>query len=64
MPIIAIVSLLDTDVFVPVLLFIGPDVFLPLTSAIAAVAGLALMFWQKIVVTARSVWRTMFSRRD
>ena len=33
----------------PVLLYIGPDVFLPLTSALAAIAGVLLMFWQRIV---------------
>jgi hypothetical protein len=33
----------------PVILYIGPDVFLPLTSALAAIAGVLLMFWQRIV---------------
>ena len=33
----------------PVVLYIGPDVFLPLTSALAAIAGVLLMFWQRIV---------------
>ena len=28
--------------------YIGPDVFLPLTSALAAVGGVLLMFWHKI----------------
>ena len=32
-----------------VLLYIGPDVFLPLTSALAAIAGVLLMFWHRIV---------------
>jgi hypothetical protein len=31
------------------LLYIGPDAFLPLASALAAVAGALLMFWQRIV---------------
>jgi hypothetical protein len=61
---VAIVSSTSTDIFVPTILYIGPDVFVPLTSAIAAVAGLALMFWQKIIGVARTVWRTMFSQRD
>jgi hypothetical protein len=30
-------------------LYIGPDVFLPLTSALAAIAGVLLMFWHRIV---------------
>lgn len=33
----------------PAVLYIGPDVFLPLTSALAAIAGVLLMFWQRIV---------------
>ncbi|MGE3956198.1 MAG: hypothetical protein AB7H96_05715 [Vicinamibacterales bacterium] len=32
-----------------VLLYIGPDVFLPLTSALAAMAGFLLMFWQRVL---------------
>lgn len=28
--------------------YIGPDVFLPVTSALAAIAGVLLMFWQKV----------------
>jgi len=28
--------------------YIGPDVFLPLTSALAAIGGVLLMFWHKI----------------
>ena len=34
---------------VPAALYIGPDVFLPLTSALAAIAGVLLMFWQRVV---------------
>ena len=34
---------------VPAALYIGPDVFLPITSALAAIAGVLLMFWQRIV---------------
>jgi len=30
-------------------LYIGPDVFLPITSALAAIAGVLLMFWRRIV---------------
>ena len=37
------------DLMLPVVLYIGPDVFLPLTSALAAIAGVLLMFWQRIV---------------
>ena len=34
---------------VPAALYIGPDVFLPITSALAAIAGVLLMFWQRVV---------------
>jgi hypothetical protein len=36
-------------VLAPVVLYIGPDVFLPITSALAAIAGVLLMFWQRVV---------------
>jgi len=45
-----------------VLLYIGPDAFLPLTSALAALAGLALMFWNRVVGFARKLW-LMVTRR-
>ena len=37
------------DWLLPLFLYIGPDVFLPLTSALAAIGGVILMFWQRIV---------------
>ena len=41
-------------------LYIGPDVFLPITSAIAAVAGFLLMFWHRLVSLFRKLWRLVF----
>ena len=42
-----------------ILLYIGPDVFLPLTSALAAAVGVLLMFWQRVVgVVVRLFGRT------
>ncbi len=35
-----------------ILAYIGPDVFLPIASAFAAIGGVVLMFWQKIVAVA------------
>lgn len=32
----------------PVPLYIGPDQFLPLTSALGAIMGLLLMFWTRV----------------
>ena len=36
-------------------MYLGPDVLMPLASAFAAVAGVVLMFWRKIVNATRSV---------
>lgn len=42
-----------------VLLYVGPDLLLPLTSAIAAIAGVLLMFWNRVVGFVRTGWRRM-----
>jgi hypothetical protein len=43
----------------PAALYIGPDVFLPITSALAAIAGVLLMFWQRVVgIVGRLFGRT------
>ena len=46
-----------------VLLYVGPEVLLPVTSALAAIAGIALMFWNKIVGLCRGAWQTVFRRK-
>jgi len=38
-----------SGLLLPLVGYIGPDVFLPVTSALAAIAGVLLMFWQKVV---------------
>ena len=43
-------------------LYIGPDVFLPITSALAAIAGVALMFWHRIVGIVRKIWLMVTGR--
>ena len=45
------------------ILYIGPDLLLPFTSAIAAVAGVLLMFWHRLTGWVRSVWRMLFRRK-
>ena len=45
----AMLTFTTHGLLMPLLGYIGPDVFLPITSALAAVAGVLLMFWQKIV---------------
>jgi len=61
MTIATIVSQAASHGIVPwVLLYIGPDVFLPLASALAAITGVALMFWQRLVGWLRAFWRIVF----
>lgn len=45
-----------------VALYVGPDVMLPLTSALAAIAGVLLMFWHRFVGLLRSVRNMLFHR--
>ncbi len=45
------------------LAYIGPDVFLSLTSALAAAAGVIMMFWQRLVGWARNLWRILLRRK-
>jgi hypothetical protein len=40
-----------------VILYIGPETILPLTSALAAILGVLLMFWQRFVGLLRKFWR-------
>jgi hypothetical protein len=48
---------------ISVLLYIGPDLLMPLASALAAIAGVLVMFWQRVVLLARLVWTKIFRRR-
>ena len=40
-----------------VFLYVGPEQMLPLTSALAALTGLLLMFWHRFVAWVRKAWR-------
>jgi hypothetical protein len=65
MDILAFVSISASDSVIPwVWLYVGPDLFLPLTSALAAIAGVALMFWHRLVSIGRKVWRLVGRDRD
>jgi hypothetical protein len=44
------------------LLYIGPDQILPLTSVLGAIIGILLMFWRYIVSLAGRVWQLLFRR--
>ena len=46
-----------------ILLYIGPEAFLPLTSAIVATAGAGMIFWNRLVGLARKL-RQLVSRRS
>ena len=39
------------------MLYLGPDTVMPLASAVAAVVGVAVMFWHKTVGAFKSVFR-------
>ena len=47
-----------------VLLYIGPEAFLPLTSALAAIAGAVLIFWNRLVGLAGKLWQMVTRRPD
>lgn len=47
-----------------VFLYIGPEAFLPLTSALAAIAGAVLIFWNRVVALARKLWQFVSRRPD
>ena len=48
--------------FPGVVLYIGPDQIMPLTSVLGAVVGIALMFWNRLVGLAHKV-RAKLGRR-
>ena len=44
-------------------LYIGPEVFMPVLSAIAGALGVLLMFWQRVTGLVARVWRSLFDRQ-
>ena len=51
---------------IPFVLYIGPDVMMPIASALAAVAGFLLMFWRRTVTVAKRLSQAIgrvFGRR-
>jgi hypothetical protein len=50
------------DTLLWIVLYVGPDLMLPLTSAFAAIAGVVLMFWHRVVGLVRTTWQTLFQR--
>jgi len=57
------IDLLRPEHFWPVLvLYVGPDQILPLTSLLGAIFGLILIFWRYVVGLAGKVWQLLFRR--
>jgi len=45
-----------------VVLYVGPDQILPLTSFLGAIIGILLIFWRYVVGLAGRVWQFLFRR--
>ena len=43
-------------------MYVGPEVIMPLASALAAVAGVLMIFWRKVVGFFRGVVQFVSSR--
>jgi len=39
-----------------VILYVGPETILPLTSALAAIVGVLLLVWHRVVELVRKTW--------
>ncbi len=49
---------LNPDQLLPiVILYVGPETILPLTSALAAIVGVLLMVWHRVVGIVGRAWR-------
>jgi hypothetical protein len=47
-------------------MYVGPETFMPIASALAAIAGILLLFWRRTVALLRAIGRRvggLFSRR-
>ncbi len=40
-----------------IVLYVGPDQILPLTSALGAIVGVLLMFWHRLLGWLRKAWQ-------
>jgi hypothetical protein len=59
-----LVSKLSSTELLPfVMLYIGPESILPLTSAIAAIFGFLLIFWQRFVALVQKLWRLIVRKQ-
>jgi hypothetical protein len=50
--------------YLPIMmLYIGPETMLPLASALAAIGGVLLIFWQRLVGLVRKLWRVLMRKQ-
>ena len=47
---------------IPFVLYVGPDVLMPVASAVAAVVGFLLMFWRRVVNFFRATGQKVAGR--
>ena len=60
MEIFGVVHSSKLDPLLPmIILYIGPESMLPLASALAAIGGVLLIFWQRFVGLVRKLWRVI-----
>jgi hypothetical protein len=59
---VAVPFVSDPHAIPVVVLYVGPDQIMPLTSAIGAIVGLALMFWNRLVGLAYKCWTAVLGR--
>ena len=48
-------------------MYVGPETFMPIASALAAIAGFILLFWRRVVGLVRAIGRKaggLISRRE
>jgi hypothetical protein len=58
MGIFNVVQFNNLDPLLPIIiLYIGPETMLPFLSALAALGGVLLIFWQRFVALVQRLWR-------
>lgn len=58
-----LISSTRPDQILPMILYIGPDQFLPLASALGAILGVLLMWWHRFVDLVRRAWQFFTKKR-
>ena len=48
----------------PLLLYLGPETIMPVTSVLAAVVGVLLIFWRYVAAVARNGFKRVFPRKQ